>query len=1034
MSAHSPLAQLADRTAVGRWLAALRVLVGILLLLDWVAPAAAAAAPVRMDNASEITEADPAHLLVSEVVTGGSSASDEFVELFNPGPAALPLEGLELVYVTATGATVTRKASWAAGDHGIASHHHILVANAAGIYAGIADATYASGLAATGGSLALRIQGAATAIDALGWGTAASIWMEGAAAPSPPIGASLERLPGGSAGSSQDSDDNEADFAIRALPDPQNSTAAPTPDESSSPSPTPTSTPGASGTPTPDPVATATPTAAATPTPSASATPSVTPSPSPSPTATPAPTPISIAAARSLPDGSTVLVGGVALSGSTFSDGGGYLDDGSAGIAVLLADGAFERGDQLIVAGTIDDRYAQRTLRAGASDLAIIGKGSEPAPAAVSTGAVGEQREGRLVTVSGQIQGAATALSGGLAFDLDDGSGAARLFVASAAAIATDGWSRGAKLTLVGVVGQRDSSGTGTAGYRVQPRDPADILQLLPAATPSPVPSATPRGTATPAASSLPSASPTPTPATGSGAVVSIAAARAAATGTRLRIRGTVTLSSGVLDAGSAVIQDASGGILIRLGGEAGSLRRGERVELGGTRSTKSGMLTLRVTEPPISRSAALEPPPASLHTGSAGEEHEARLVEVRGAIATAPRRSSAGSISFDLDDGSGALRVFVPGALASEISVPARGAWIDMVGVLGQETTGALPLRGYRLWPRAGSDLRLVSLPVESVPDADGQSAESGEPASGSGTAGDLGGLLPGANGGAAASGLVHATLVHGGWPELGLAGLLWDGRNLVGLVDGIVAEAAVSDALAGAGAPIGVQLQARSAEAGPAPLHLPLITLRTDDRLERSAAPPAAPVSIVANARQPAWARLVGTLTSQAGARLLVVDGAKLVLERRCTDRADAQRQGLVMVEGILAAKGQRLLIGCDAITNGPTLGAIRALHPLGDGVGGGAKKGAILAVQRGNQPALPLIAVLAAAAGALALLGLAAWRTGLLARLAVTARRERLNAPDEGVEGSAPGPAGTSGDGELEPLRLVEPVEEVELPLRR
>jgi len=1031
VSAHRPLAQLAVRCVVGRSLAAPRLFVGILLLLGWVAPASTTAAPVRMDNASEITEAQPAHLLVSEVVTGGSSASDEFVEIFNPGPAALPLEGLELVYVTATGATVTRKASWAAGDPGIPSHQHLLVANAAGIYAGIADATYVSGLAATGGTLALRIQGAATAIDALGWGAAASTWMEGAGAPAPATGASLERLPGGSAGSSQDSDDNLADFAIRALPDPQNSTAAPTPDQSSSPSPTPTSTPGASAPPTPDPVATTTPTAAATPTPSATATPSVAPSP-PGPTAMPAPTPISIAAARSLPDGSTVLVGGVALSGSTFSDGGGYVDDGGAGIAVLLADGAFERGDQLTVAGTIDDRYAQRTLRAGASDVTIIGKGSEPAPAAIATGAVGEQREGRLVTLSGEIQGGATALSGGLAFDLDDGSGAVRVFVASAAAIATDGWSRGARLTLVGVVGQRDSSGTGTAGYRVQPRDATDILELLPAATASPASSATPRPTATPAASSLPSAS--PTPATGSGGVVSIAAARAAATGTRLRIRGTVTLSSGVLDAGSAVIQDASGGILIRLGGEAGSLRRGERVELSGTRSTKSGMLTLRVAEPPISRSAASEPAPASLHTGSAGEQHEARLVEVRGAIATAPRRSSAGSISFDLDDGSGALRVFVPGALASEISVPARGAWIDMVGVLGQETTGALPLRGYRLWPRAASDLRLVSLPVESVPDAEGQSAESGEPAPGSGTAGDLGGLLPGANGGAAASGVVRATLVHGGWPELGLAGLLWDGRNLVGLVDGVVAEAAVNDALAGAGAPIGVQLQARSAEAGPAPLHLPLITLRIDDRLERSAAPPAAPVSIVANARQPAWARLVGVLASQAGARLLVVDGAKLVLERHCADRADAPRQGLVMVEGILAARGQRLLIGCNAITNGPTLGATRALHPLGDRVGGGAKKGAILAGQAGNQPALPLIAVLAAAVGALALLGLTAWRTGLLARLAATARREPLDAPDEGDEGAGPGPAGTSGDGELAPLRLVEPVEEVELPLRR
>ena len=63
-------------------------------------------------------------------------------------------------------------------------------------------------MAATGGSVALRIQGATTAIDAVGWGTAASTWLEGAPAAAPPAGASLERLPGGSAGSTIDTDNN----------------------------------------------------------------------------------------------------------------------------------------------------------------------------------------------------------------------------------------------------------------------------------------------------------------------------------------------------------------------------------------------------------------------------------------------------------------------------------------------------------------------------------------------------------------------------------------------------------------------------------------------------------------------------------------------------------------------------------------------------------------------------------------------------------------------------------------------------------
>ena len=51
-------------------------------------------------------------LVVSEVQTGGTSASDEFVEVANQGAAPVDLGGLELVYVTASGTTVTRKATW----------------------------------------------------------------------------------------------------------------------------------------------------------------------------------------------------------------------------------------------------------------------------------------------------------------------------------------------------------------------------------------------------------------------------------------------------------------------------------------------------------------------------------------------------------------------------------------------------------------------------------------------------------------------------------------------------------------------------------------------------------------------------------------------------------------------------------------------------------------------------------------------------------------------------------------------------------
>ena len=73
-------------------------------------------------------------LLISEVVTGGASAADEFAELTNAGPAAVDLVGFEMAYVTSTGGTVTRKATWAASTI-LEPGRHLLIANSTGIYA-----------------------------------------------------------------------------------------------------------------------------------------------------------------------------------------------------------------------------------------------------------------------------------------------------------------------------------------------------------------------------------------------------------------------------------------------------------------------------------------------------------------------------------------------------------------------------------------------------------------------------------------------------------------------------------------------------------------------------------------------------------------------------------------------------------------------------------------------------------------------------------------------------------------------------------
>ena len=634
------------------------------------------------------------HLLVSEIATGGTSALDEFVELYNPATIALPTEGLELLYVTASGATITRKALWAAGAPEVAPGAHVLVANEAGIYATLADLTYANGLAATGGSIALRVAGASSAIDAVAWGNAASSWLEGSPAAAPSAGHSIERLPGGAAGSTQDTEQNAIDFVDRELPDPQNS---------GSPS-VPTGTPGPS------------PSVDATPSPTSTPSPPVTPPPTPDPTPDPTPSAtvavLTVAEARALPDGSQATIEAVSLTDGSFVDGGGYVADETGGIAVLLSDGSFPSGVLLRATGTIDDRYHQRTLRATMGGLTVLGPAGDPVPAVAATGSIGEALEGRLVAITGEIASAATELSGGLAFDLDDGSGPVRVFVGDLTGIDTDAWERGADLALHGVVGQRDSTGTGSAGYRVQPRTTADIVAVVPPPTATPTPAGSPSASPTAGGPSTPASSPSAAPAP---PLVSIAAARLASSGQRMRVRGVVTLPSGLTEPGSAVIQDTSSGILIRLGDEAGSLARGELVELSGTRSTKAGMLSLRVSASPLRLGHQAEPSPIRFATGRLGEGQEALLVVVRGAVAGKLQRTSAGNSYLDLDDGSGPARVFLSPRARVATGALVPGAWIEVIGVLGQDTTSQQPARGYRIWPRDDADLTVLARPVAS-------------------------------------------------------------------------------------------------------------------------------------------------------------------------------------------------------------------------------------------------------------------------------------------------------------------------------
>jgi hypothetical protein len=688
-----------------------------------------------------------------------------------------------------------------------------------------------------------------------------------------------------------------------------------------------------------------------------------------------------------------VTLAGYSLTDSAFSEGGGYLSDADAGIAVLLSSGEFGRGARLAITGQIDDRFHQRTIRATAEGVVVIGPGQEPAALASTTGLIGEPHEGRLVRIRGAVLGAPTSLVAGLAYDVSDGSGAIRVLVGPRTGIDTGSWTRGAELELIGVVGQRDSTGGGTAGYRIQPRDDGDILAVVaPLPSTSPGPSATPGPTHAPS----PSLSPSPSPPPGT-PLVTIAAARSYSTGTAARVRGVVTAPSGLVAPGSAVLQDGSGAILLRHSDEVGPFVRGELIEVEGTRSTLSGMLSLRVTRPATRLGSQAEPTPVRLASGALGEAHEARLIVVRGAVATAPRRSTANNVFFSIDDGSGPAAVALLAASGIGVDGLARGAWVEIEGVLGQETTGSQPDRGYRIWPRDGADLRVIASPSGAASAAGtqgngltsgvawGTSATFGALDSGvDGTGHDLGSLLDGEEA------LVHATLVVGEWPELEVAGILWDGDRLAAIALADDGARQVRSALGLRRPPLAVGVSGRAAPGSVGGLSLDLVELSGPQAVAAQPGPPLPPLSTMPSNETPKWVRLVGYL--EAGVAR-AADRA-IDVEVLCSEPPAVMGLGTspLILEGIgLGSPGQRLLVPCGGLQAMPALAVAAPLatpddRPLPSSPG----EAEIEPAAAGHSSMGGALVLLIGAGLALASFGTVALRTGGLHRIAAEGRR--------------------------------------------
>ena len=433
-----------------------------------------------------------------------------------------------------------------------------------------------------------------------------------------------------------------------------------------------------------------------------------------------------------MPDGATAVVEGVLTTGLAVLESGltGFVQDATAGIAIHLDAqlvSPLAAGTRVRLSGTLDERYSLRILRVTASGVSIMGDGVLPEAAAVTTGGATELLEGRRIAVAGTVVEAPVQMADGLGLLLDDGSGPVRVIVGPDALGGAEPGT-GDQVAVVGPLGQRDSTSTGVAGYRVH-STLAGELTVLPAPTPSPTfePSPTPPPEPTVAPSSSPDASPspgptstpTPAPTTTSAptpspapAAITVAAARAETPGRPVLVRGVVVAEAGRLGTPALfAIGDETGGIVARLADGQVAPARGTLVELRGTIADPYGQTEVRLGTGGLAvLGFGTQPTATPIDAGAAGELTEGRLVAIPGVITTSASKATSGDIALTITGTDGAtLRVVADRSAGLDPATLRKGTAVAFTGIVGQRATRKGAFDGYRIWLRDRADVVIV-------------------------------------------------------------------------------------------------------------------------------------------------------------------------------------------------------------------------------------------------------------------------------------------------------------------------------------
>jgi hypothetical protein len=365
------------------------------------------------------------------------------------------------------------------------------------------------------------------------------------------------------------------------------------------------------------------------------------------------------------------------------------IQDATAGVVVKVPDGvtAPKRGALVEVRGALADPYGQIELRPALAGFTQLGATTLPTPQPVDATSLGESVEGRLVAITGVVEGRPTkSTSLDITFFVRSSGGSVRIVADASSRLTQDSVTIGATYRIVGIAGQRASKKGVLDGYRVWPRDGADLIKLA-----------------------GPTTTGTPQPGGGGGndggvPLISIAEAIRRGSGT-VRIEGIVTTMPDLLDASGRriVVQDSSAGIEILLPTNGSAPRPGSRIRAAGSVGKAYDAPRLKATGITVLSTGGHSDPIALDRAPTAA--HEWRLVRLSGVVADVKKLGDRWRAEISV----GSDKVVVSGLAGAKIPVTTLGSGrtATVVGIVRRPYPGATDRR-WSIVPRSIADVTM--------------------------------------------------------------------------------------------------------------------------------------------------------------------------------------------------------------------------------------------------------------------------------------------------------------------------------------